>query len=838
MKAWDRMWLVAVLLLFAGCAQAQRSDGSPVPSVTSTSLPSPTPLASPTLTPSPFPTFTPTPTPQPIELFEAGEAARDIGDWEVAVGAYETLLSREAGQDDLTTQSALRLAQVHMANGAYDDAIAVLEPLAAATSDSKNSGAIHLVLADALRASGAGITATVHYSQVLTAEPILAPYVHEWIGDSLYVNRVYTASAVVYTAALSQPLTTSQRVGLLEKLGLSLSAVGDYTGAMAAYDAILGVAQYDQYRARIMLLATETALVYGDTDEAYRRASELVAVYPALPQAYQALIILVEAGQPVDDMLRGMVDYYAEAYDPAVQAFARVIYGDPNHSGAPHYYAGLSFLEAGSPGLAIDEFELLIETHPDDDYVPDAWMNKALALLKLGRTSAAMAAYETGIDLYGGRYELPQVVWTILDEFHEAGLLVETGDYLAELADAYPNDSRAPEARFRSGLLHYRAGNRVGAQRAWQALTLWYPYDDYAQAAWYWLGKMYLVDSHADTGESEPIADVTPGTVLTAVAQLSGTLHLSATHALSRAVSLGPTDFYGLQAADLLAGRQPFQAVADPMISCTDARAQAEAESWLENWLGLDPGSDLRELPASLLNNEQLRRGVLLLDLGHFDEGRAELEQLRVATASDPLTQYRLALFFRDIGLYRSSIVAAATVWQLSPALELQELPRFLGCLVYPAYYSDLVDAAAAEHELSPLFVYALLRQESLFEGYATSYAAAHGLMQVIPPTGEYIAQSLGWPPDYETRDLYRPMVSVRFGVWYLVEQMGLAEGNLFVAMAAYNGGPGNALRWWHAAEADTDLFIELIGFSETRTYVRRIREHYAAYLYLYGQAD
>ena len=50
----------------------------------------------------------------------------------------------------------------------------------------------------------------------------------------------------------------------------------------------------------------------------------------------------------------------------------------------------------------------------------------------------------------------------------------------------------------------------------------------------------------------------------------------------------------------------------------------------------------------------------------------------------------------------------------------------------------------------------------------------------------------------------------------------------------AYNGGPGNSMRWWTAANADQDLFVELIGFAETRTYVERIREHYARYAWLY----
>ena len=182
--------------------------------------------------------------------------------------------------------------------------------------------------------------------------------------------------------------------------------------------------------------------------------------------------------------------------------------------------------------------------------------------------------------------------------------------------------------------------------------------------------------------------------------------------------------------------------------------------------------------------------------------------------------------------------ISAATVWRLSPADAIDALPRFLGCLLYPTYFDDLIEKEAEEFDFAPLVLYALLRQESLFEGFATSYAAAHGLMQVIPPTGAQIAEALDWPPGYETPDLYRPLVSVRFGTWYLAQQRDRFDGELYPAMAGYNGGPGNAARWWAEAGEDRDLFVELIGFQETRTYVERITEHHAKYRWLYSSQE
>ncbi|HQF72075.1 MAG TPA: hypothetical protein PLH39_12450, partial [Promineifilum sp.] len=56
-----------------------------------------------------------------------------------------------------------------------------------------------------------------------------------------------------------------------------------------------------------------------------------------------------------------------------------------------------------------------------------------------------------------------------------------------------------------------------------------------------------------------------------------------------------------------------------------------------------------------------------------------------------------------------------------------------------------------------------------------------------------------------------------------------------FAALAAYNGGPGNAARWYEAAGADHDRFVDTVDFSETRLYIQRIYEGFSAYRALYG---
>jgi soluble lytic murein transglycosylase len=169
-----------------------------------------------------------------------------------------------------------------------------------------------------------------------------------------------------------------------------------------------------------------------------------------------------------------------------------------------------------------------------------------------------------------------------------------------------------------------------------------------------------------------------------------------------------------------------------------------------------------------------------------------------------------------------------------APAQSPLALPRLLLKILYPAPFPDLVVQQAREQGVDPLLLCALMKQESLFNPRATSSASAKGLTQVIPSTGQEIARNLGLP-QFETDDLYRPVVSIRFGAFYLARQLAFLAGNPLFALAAYNGGPGNALRWMgNDRQADQDLFVETIDYEETALYVRVVMENYGYYRLLY----
>jgi soluble lytic murein transglycosylase len=188
--------------------------------------------------------------------------------------------------------------------------------------------------------------------------------------------------------------------------------------------------------------------------------------------------------------------------------------------------------------------------------------------------------------------------------------------------------------------------------------------------------------------------------------------------------------------------------------------------------------------------------------------------------------------------LYRSAIFAARQVLTLAGQDSQQAsltAPPYFNHLRYGLYYHDLIINEAQKYGLDPLFMFSLIRQESLFEGFVSSGAGAHGLMQIVPATGAQIASELNWPPLYEQKDLYRPIVSITFGSYYLRQRIDDFNGDIYGGLAGYNAGPGSALAWKELAGNDPDLYLEVIRFQETRDYVRFIYEIFSTYRSLYG---
>src|SRR5437660_12557427 len=155
--------------------------------------------------------------------------------------------------------------------------------------------------------------------------------------------------------------------------------------------------------------------------------------------------------------------------------------------------------------------------------------------------------------------------------------------------------------------------------------------------------------------------------------------------------------------------------------------------------------------------------------------------------------------------------------------------------LLYPSGYRQTICDAAAAQNTDPLWLHAIIWQESKYNPNARSAAAARGLMQFLPETAHAIAESAGIS-DLTLDKLYDPAISIQLGARYwssLIDQLKSPE----MALAAYNGGIDNVEKWKNKSP-DPELFVADIGFTETKKYVLSVFAARAAYRSLakYGE--
>lgn len=134
-----------------------------------------------------------------------------------------------------------------------------------------------------------------------------------------------------------------------------------------------------------------------------------------------------------------------------------------------------------------------------------------------------------------------------------------------------------------------------------------------------------------------------------------------------------------------------------------------------------------------------------------------------------------------------------------------------------------LIDASAERYSLSRELLQSVILTESKFDNHAVSSTGAVGIMQLMPDTAAWIAEQSGLPAD----NLHNPEENIPLGAWYLEYLIGKYDGNLVLALAAYNAGRGNVDSWmeergWPADYAD----IDGIPFPETREFVRSVIEN------------
>ena len=146
----------------------------------------------------------------------------------------------------------------------------------------------------------------------------------------------------------------------------------------------------------------------------------------------------------------------------------------------------------------------------------------------------------------------------------------------------------------------------------------------------------------------------------------------------------------------------------------------------------------------------------------------------------------------------------------------------------FPVRYMDIINYHAGE--LEPSLILAVIMAESSFNPQATSRVGAQGLMQIMPATADDIARRMGMH-DFDPQDIWYPEVNIAMGAFYLNWLYARYNGNISLALAAYNAGLGNVDSWLANPELSADgQNLDRIPFPETYNYLNRIEQFQRIY--------
>ena len=805
------------LLLLAALAIAGQACNLPQALITPQPTPAtqnPTAISNPTSPPVPLPTLT------IAARVEAGDLAYFNGDWAAALREYQRVVD-ESDDPELRAAALLGVGRTQIKLENVVEARKVLQGLIEDYPLSQAAAGAYFTLADVYIEFNNWLGAAEAYEHYLELRPgLIDSYVQEWRGDRLVDAANYTQAIAAYQQALNAP-RLGDNFSVQVKIGNAQSLSGDYSAAILTYQAIFDATINEYLKADLNLLIGRAYLALEDTETAYSYYQHAVNNYPLAYSSYAALVELVNAGIPVDEYQRGFIDYYIatltsdpgdaqELFSAAIRAFDRYLEVNPDaHNDSAHYYRALALRANGDYGGGISEWTHMMAEHAFDEHWVDAFSEKAYTQW------VYLEDYEGGIqtllDFVASTPSQPasaEFLFTAGRIAERGGRLTRSIEIWPRVADEYPSSEYAYDSVFLAGISAYRLESYAQSQslflRAYRsALSL-----EQQSQSLFWIAKT-LQAQGGDAG---------------------------ARNAWEQAAAADPTGYYSERASDILEGRGIFEPPASYSFDYDIEAERQEAEAWIRTTFSLPAETDLSH-PGSLAADPRFQRGTELWNLKEYELARAEFEELRQSLVADPAASYRLANYLIDLGLYRTGIFAARevlTIAGLSDAATMNA-PRYFNRLRFGAYYSDLVLPQTARNGLDPLFFYSMMRQESLFEGFVTSSAGARGLMQVIPSTGEQVAELAGWPPDFTPDDLYRPLVSIRLGAEYLDMQGNAYDGDMYAALAAYNAGPGNASYWMGLANGDPDLFLEVISFAETRNHIRSVYELFTIYSNLYS---
>ena len=456
------------------------------------------------------------------------------------------------------------------------------------------------------------------------------------------------------------------------------------------------------------------------------------------------------------------------------------------------YYIGRAYHRQRKYDPALEAYSKIVSLYPASGYLTRALYQSTLCYRRKGQPQMAEKHLIDFVKKYN---------WSALadDALYDLGWVQENEKQYDKaivsyrrLTTQYTHSNWLPRAYWRIGWIQFRNEQYADCIATFKTLQKGFPHDSWAKAARFWIAKSYERQNRLKEAEA----------VYSEIARTSYW-------------------YYSGRAKEHL---KRLQSKTDPPIT-SDILAPPRARVSLDSPAWKNIGS------------KKTARVQQLMRLKLFEDALTEIEgNIQRDNPNLRDNYYNLILCLEKLKRFQQAHGYADRLSNFRPLRgKNNAIPIELYRLLYPLYYTDLLQRHTTKYEIDPLFVAAMIREESRYNADIVSYAGAIGLMQIMPATGRELASRLKIPR-FSTKMLYNPDINIQMGSWYMKSLMNQFDNNHALVAGAYNGGPGRMRRWIKAKQiSDLDEFIEDIGIDQTRRHIKKVIDSYIIYQQLYS---
>jgi soluble lytic murein transglycosylase len=572
----------------------------------------------------------------------------------------------------------------------------------------------------------------------------------------------------------------------LVRAALAFDKAGMPSEARGAADKAISSGKGDAAEVPVRMLRMRLAESAGQRSVAAEDARFVVVRAPASPESKEAMAAL-------------------ERLDPAKPL-----------TGKERMQRADRLVDAGRTDDALDELARAAKapSPPDEDDI--AWA-RAFALYKArGRYDKAAAQFAKLGSKPGGRQA--EALFYAARSQSRADHDEEAASAYRAVARRFPNSSFGDEAAYLAARLSFLHASWNDASTGYSAYLKKFPSGKQRDSATYERALSYLAGGNYASARTE--------------------LH-------GLAANAGPSDGARLRELEGVAAAKAGDK--DGAVTLWNDVIHAQPLSWAatvsrariaENGAPIPPVIDASDGRASEALVYRLPPiAVLYHRLGLDSDADSYLRSHEHEAVADIKGRDKEALcaMYADLGranrLYRIGVDAVPSALLLRAPSEATEWGW--KCL-YPRPYFDRVREIESREQLPKGLIYAVMRQESAYDPDAVSGARAVGLLQLMPETAKRVAAEAHVA--FEEKLLRTPSLNLELGGRYLGKMLRAFGGSIPLAAAGYNAGPRAVRRWQERMKGlDADVWVSVIPFEETRTYVSKVMGNLARYAYLEG---